>query len=235
MFSYIIVDDEKLARAKVREYMKSFPKWTLLGEAREFKEAEDLIIAEQPDLCFIDINIIGGSGIQLVDNLMKSINSHWIFTTAYSEYAIKAFELNAIDYLLKPFSRERFQDVLIKTEKRLKPSNHTSPSKLAVKSIGEVHFVNVDDVIWIKGSANYVELHCKEKMFLHRESINNLESKLDKQTFIRVHRSALVNINSVASLSSELGRYTLLQLVNGDEVKISGTHKPKLFEMLGLN
>lgn len=235
MYSYIVVDDEKLARTRVKEYMKTFPQWTLLGEAREFREAEALIVETQPDLCFIDINIIGGSGIQLVDNLMERINSHWIFTTAYSEYAIKAFEMNATDYLLKPFSRERFEDVIVKVEKHSKPKSYKSTSKLAVKSIGEVHFVNVDDVIWIKGSANYVELHCKEKMFLHRESINNLESQLDSQTFIRVHRSALVNINSVRSLSSELGRYTLLQLVNGDEVKISGTHKPKLFEMLGLN
>lgn len=235
MYTYIIVDDEKLARARIKEYMKTFHNWCLLGEAAEFKEAQALIIDKQPDLCFIDINIIGGSGIQLVDNLMQSISSHWIFTTAYSEYAIKAFEMNATDYLLKPFSRERFEDVIMKVEKHAKPKAHKTCSKLAVKSIGEVHFVNVDDVIWIKSSANYVELHCKEKMFLHRESINNLESQLDGQKFIRVHRSALVNINSVASLSSELGRYTLLQLVNGDEVKISGSHKPKLFEILGLN
>lgn len=235
MFSYIIVDDEKLARARIKEYMKTFSNWHLLGEAAEFNEAKSLITEKQPDLCFIDINIIGGSGIQLVDNLMQSMSSHWIFTTAYSEYAIKAFEMNATDYLLKPFSRERFEDVIMKVEKHVKPKAYKACSKLAVKSIGEVHFVNVDDVIWIKSSANYVELHCKEKMFLHRESINNLESQLDSQTFIRVHRSALVNINSVTSLSSELGRYTLLQLINGDEVKISGTHKPKLFELLGLN
>lgn len=235
MFSYIIVDDEKLARARIKEYMKTFPNWHLLGEAAEFNEAKSLITEKQPDLCFIDINIIGGSGIQLVDNLMQSMSSHWIFTTAYSEYAIKAFEMNATDYLLKPFSRERFEDVIMKVEKHVKPKAYKACSKLAVKSIGEVHFVNVDDVIWIKSSANYVELHCKDKMFLHRESINNLESQLDSQTFIRVHRSALVNINSVTSLSSELGRYTLLQLINGDEVKISGTHKPKLFELLGLN
>ncbi|MGJ8682332.1 LytR/AlgR family response regulator transcription factor, partial [Paraglaciecola sp.] len=92
----------------------------------------------------------------------------------------------------------------------------------------------VEDIVWIKGSSNYVELHCESKMCLHRETLSNLEDQLDPAKFIRVHRSAMVNVSKISSLSSELGRFSLLHLTNGDEVKIGQGHKSQLFEFLGL-
>jgi two-component system LytT family response regulator len=238
-FTCIIIDDEKLARTKLYELLKVFPDWEVIGQAGEFNEALQLVEDLKPDACFVDINIIGGSGIELVNRLHNRVDTQFVFSTAYSEHAITAFELNASDYLLKPFSQERFAQVLMKLETQL--INSTAPphahkkSILAVKSIGSVQFVDVKDLIWIKGAANYVELHFKDKMLLHRETLSNLETKLDRQKFVRVHRSAMVNLESIDSLSSELGRLSLLHLSNGDEVKISTSHKTKLFECLGLD
>lgn len=233
MYNCIIVDDEKLARERIRCFIDTQVNWQVIAEVGEYREALACIQQQKPDVCFLDINIIGGSGVELAQELNQRLNSQWVFTTAYSEFALKAFELDAIDYLLKPFEDCRLRDVLNKLEKRiLKPieRKHT----LAVKSIGAVQFVNVDEIIWIKGSANYVELHCQEKMLLHRETLANLEQFLDPLRFVRVHRSAMVNIDKIDSLTSELGRYSLLHLSNGDEVKISQSHKHSLFNHLGL-
>ena len=104
-----------------------------------------------------------------------------------------------------------------------------------MKSVGAVEFVNVQDILWIKGSANYVELHCANRMLLHRETLCKLETQLNPEKFIRVHRSAMVNVEKINSLSSEMGRFSLLHLINGDEVKIGQGHKASLFEFLGLD
>ncbi len=235
MFTCIVIDDEKLARERITEYIKERSNWKVVAEAGEFKQAQQAIRHHKPDACFIDINIIGGNGIELVNSLLNETRSNWVFTTAYSEFAIKAFELDATDYLLKPFENSRLDEVLNKLEKKNTPHKPMqTKSVLAVKSVGAVQFVNVQDIIWIKGSANYVELHCRDRMLLHRETLSNLERQLDPNKFLRVHRSAMVNIDSICSLSSELGRYSLLQLSNGDEVKISSAHKSSLFDTLGL-
>ena len=235
MFTCIVIDDEKLARERITEHLKSNTRWKVVAEAAEYKEAQQAIRRHKPDACFIDINIIGGNGIELVNSLLNETRCSWVFTTAYSEFAIKAFELDATDYLLKPFENSRLDEVLRKMEKK---KTVTQPMQtknvLAVKSVGAVQFVNVHDIIWIKGSANYVELHCQDRMLLHRETLTNLERQLDPGKFLRVHRSAMVNIDNICSLSSELGRYSLLQLSNGDEVKISSAHKSSLFDTLGL-
>lgn len=238
MFTCVVIDDERLARERITEHLKSNSKWKVVAEAAEYKEAQQAIRKHKPDACFIDINIIGGNGIELVNSLLNETKCSWVFTTAYSEFAIKAFELDATDYLLKPFENSRLDEVLSKLEKKNTTIQPFQPIQtknvLAVKSVGAVQFVNVQDIIWIKGSANYVELHCQGRMLLHRETLTNLERQLDPGKFLRVHRSAMVNIDSICSLSSELGRYSLLQLSNGDEVKISSAHKSSLFDTLGL-
>lgn len=235
MYRCIVIDDEKLARERITEQLKHNTNWDVIAEAAEFGEAQQAIRKYRPDACFIDINIIGGNGIELVNSLLDETYCSWVFTTAYSEFAIKAFELDATDYLLKPFENSRFEEVLKTLEKKKTISKPVQAKNvLAVKSVGAVQFVNVQDIIWIKGSANYVELHCRDRMLLHRETLTNLERQLDPSKFLWVHRSAMVNVDSICSLSSELGRYSLLQLSNGDEVKISSAHKSTLFDTLGL-
>ena len=183
----------------------------------------------------MDINIIGGSGVELVNSLRHIVPCQWVFTTAHSEFALQAFNIGALDYLLKPFENSRLETTLQKVERFKQAPQKRSKKLLAVKSVGAVEFVNVDDIIWIKGSANYVELHCKERMLLHRETLGNLEQQLSPEKFVRVHRSAMVNIENVNSLSSELGRFSLLHLSNGDEVKIGQGHRASLFEYLGID
>jgi two-component system LytT family response regulator len=235
MHHCIVIDDENLARERISTFVGEQENWQIDGQSGEYKEAKNLLLKFRPDVCFMDINIIGGSGIELASELAKSIDCHWVFTTGSSEYALQAFDLEATDYLLKPFENSRLANVLQKIEKLKKQTVKQSKNILAVKSVGAVEFVNVKDIIWIKGSANYVELHCANRMLLHRETLSKLEIQLNQEKFIRVHRSAMVNVEKINSLSSEMGRFSLLHLNNGDEVKIGQGHKASLFDFLGLD
>lgn len=234
MHHCVVIDDENLARERISDFVKKQENWQVDAQSGEYKEAEALLLKYRPGVCFMDINIIGGSGIELAGYLAKKIACHWVFTTASSEYALKAFDLEATDYLLKPFENSRLAHVLQKIEKLKRQTTKQCKNVLAVKSVGVVEFINVKDIIWIKGSANYVELHCANRMLLHRETLSKLEMQLNPEKFIRVHRSAMVNVENINSLSSELGRFSLLHLNNGDEVKIGQGHKDSLFEFLGL-
>ena len=235
MHQCIVIDDEYLARERISSFVEVQENWQVVGQSGEYQEAQDLLLKYRPDVCFMDINIIGGSGIELASQLAKSIECHWVFTTASSEYALQAFDLEATDYLLKPFENSRLANVLQKVAKLKNQTVKKCKNVLAVKSVGAVEFVNVEAIIWINGSANYVELHCANRMLLHRETLSKLEIQLNPEKFIRVHRSAMVNIEKINSLSSELGRFSLLHLNNGDEVKIGQGHKASLFEFLGLD
>ncbi|GAC18513.1 LytR/AlgR family response regulator transcription factor [Paraglaciecola arctica] len=235
MHHCIVIDDESLARERISSFVDAQENWQVDAQSGEYKEAESLLLKHRPEVCFMDINIIGGSGIELARKLARSIDCHWVFTTASSEYALQAFDLEATDYLLKPFENSRLANVLHKVETLRKQTIKQCKNILAVKSVGAVEFVNVQDIIWIKGSANYVELHCANRMLLHRETLSKLEMQLNPEKFIRVHRSAMVNVDKINSLSSELGRFSLLHLNNGDEVKIGQGHKASLFEFLGLD
>jgi two-component system LytT family response regulator len=235
MYNCIVIDDERLARERIVSFVNERANWQVVAQSAEFEEAQELIIRLQPDVCFMDINIIGGSGVELVNSLRHIVPCQWVFTTAHSEFALQAFNIGALDYLLKPFENSRLETTLQKVERFKQAPQKKSKKLLAVKSVGAVEFVNVDDIIWIKGSANYVELHCKERMLLHRETLANLEQQLSPEKFVRVHRSAMVNIENVNSLSSELGRFSLLHLSNGDEVKIGQGHRASLFEYLGID
>jgi two-component system LytT family response regulator len=235
MHHCIVIDDESLARERISSFVNEQNNWHVSGQSGEYKEAENLLLKHRPDVCFMDINIIGGSGIELASKLATSLDCHWVFTTASSEYALQAFDLEATDYLLKPFENMRLANVLQKVARLKRQTIKPCKNVLAVKSVGAVEFVNVEDIIWIKGSANYVELHCANRMLLHRETLSKLEMQLNPEKFIRVHRSAMVNVGKINSLSSELGRFSLLHLDNGDEVKIGQGHKASLFEFLGLD
>ena len=234
MLHCIVIEDEYLARERIVSFVEEQVNWQVNGQTGEYNEAESLLLKYKPDVCFMDINIIGGSGIELARRLSSTLDCHWVFTTASSDYALQAFDLEATDYLLKPFDNHRLANVLQKIEKLKVRSIKKCKNILAVKSVGAVEFVNVNDIIWIKGSANYVELHCENRMLLHRETLSKLETQLNPEKFTRVHRSAMVNVEKINSLSSELGRFSLLHLNNGDEVKIGKGHKNSLFELFGI-
>jgi DNA-binding LytR/AlgR family response regulator len=243
MYRCIVIDDEALARERITHYLSQSSLCEVVAQASNYASAKQLILEQQPDICFLDIQIIGGSGVEPAKELKNCVSCHWVFTTAYSEHALTAFELDATDYLLKPFEDSRIAQVIAKIHKANKPvlSAPSAPSasrvrrQLPVKSVGSVTFINTQDIMWVKGSANYVELYCEGKMHLHRETLSALEQTLDPKQFIRVHRSAIVNIEYVRSLNSELGRFSLLQLDNGEEVKIGQSYKAQLLSALGVD
>lgn len=238
MIRCVIVDDEEMAVQRLRREIDKRPGWEIIASCMEYHQAKQTLLDKQPDVCFMDINIISGSGMELAKSLSQIIPTQWIFSTAYSEYALDAFEIDAVGYLLKPFENSKLIKLLRKVESTQSNSESVNPglsTKIAVKSIGEVTLVDFSDIIWIKGAANYVELHCKDKMHLHRQTIANIERKLPQGQFVRVHRSNIINLDFIDKIGSELGRYSLVEMKNGDEVKISSAYKTELFNLLGLN
>ncbi|MBN7819376.1 LytR/AlgR family response regulator transcription factor [Bowmanella yangjiangensis] len=234
MLDCMIVDDEPLARQRIQFLLEQRPGWQVVAEAREYQEAKAALLRYRPTLCFMDIDIIGGSGVQLAHELSEVIDTRWVFTTAYGQYAVKAFELNAFDYLLKPFESERVERVLGKLEKQ-HVVQHKPLEVLAIRSLGNVQFVRADDILWIRGAGNYMELHCQDKTYLYRESMAGMEAGLDASQFIRVHRSAMINRRFLRAINSSMGRYNSLEMANGDEVRIGQGYRKALFELLGLN
>ena len=188
----------------------------------------------------MDIDIVGGNGLHLARELCSELSTCWIFTTAYSQYAQPAFDIEADDYLLKPIDDNRFSRTLEKLRNKLtpvqrQPQGGACRSILAIRSTGNVQFVKTSDIIWIKGAGNYLELRCQNRTYLHRESLAGLEDGLDPDCFVRVHRSAIVNIHYLTAINSELGRYSALELSNGDEVRIGKLYRKPLFRLLGLD
>lgn len=234
MFTCMVVDDEELARERLTRLIAQRGNWKVVAEADSYSDARALLLEKRPQVCFMDVEIIGGSGINLATELNSALNTRWVFTTAYSQHAHKAFEIEADDYLLKPFDDGRFDRILEKLHRKLTLS---SPNRdiLAVRTNGQVQFIKTRDIIWIKGAGNYLELHCQHRTYLHRESMTAIEQLLDPDKFVRIHRSAMVNIQYLDAINSELGRYSTLEMSNKDEVRIGNTYRKPLFQMLGLD
>lgn len=240
MFSCMVVDDEELARERISGLISTSSDWSLVAEAGSYEQAKHMLIKHRPQACFMDIDIVGGSGMQLAAELSQEIPTRWIFTTAYSQYAQKAFDLEADDYLLKPIDDQRFLQALEKLRNKLRYSpkregNRARRDILAVRSTGNVKLVKTSDIVWIKGAGNYLELNCQNRTYLHRESMAAIEENLDQTSFVRVHRSAIVNVNYLSAINSELGRYSALEMSNGDEVRIGKSYRGQLFRLLGLD
>lgn len=235
MISCMIIEDEALASKRLKLALEEAQGWHVCAHATSYEQAKEMLLAHQPQVCFVDIDIIGGNGIDLVKETQSVLPCLWIFTTAHSEFACDAFALNAVDYLLKPFSNERLQQVLHKAVTRLALLRQRQQARtLRVKSHGQLKNVDVESIFWIKGAANYAEIHCQDTQYLYRETLCNLERQLDPSQFVRVHRGAMVNLNKVCGLSAETGRYAHVQLSNGEQVRISQAHKSSLFAQLGL-
>lgn len=238
MITCMIVDDEEMAIERLQREIEQRPGWEIVAIAQEYSDAQSKLLQHRPDVCFMDINIIAGSGMALATQLHNQIATQWIFSTAYDEYAIDAFEIDAVGYLLKPFENHKLFKLMHKVEQQANNDAETSAvpvTKIAVKSIGEVCLVDFKDVIWIKGASNYVELHCQQKVHLHRATIRSIEDSLPKDKFFRVHRSAIINLDYVKKIGSEMGRYSVVIMNNDDEVKISNAYKSSLFNLLGIS
>jgi two-component system LytT family response regulator len=242
----IIADDESLARNIIRKYLLDFPEINIIAECDNGLTALNTINELNPDLVFLDIQMPDLDGLSLLNEL-KEIPLI-IFTTAFSQYAIQAFEKNAVDYLLKPFDKGRFAVAVEKAmEKKSSPSflekkintlqttlnqildaDKKITTRLLIKGKNAYSFLDVKDITWFEAHSDYVKIHTKEKYYLKNISLNELESKLNPQVFIRIHRSTIVNVSYVKEMKPYFNGEYHLFLTTGEKLKLSRSYKDKL-------
>ncbi len=248
----LIVDDEPLARERLRKLLQAEPDIEIVGECADGKEAVALANAEQPDLIFLDIQMPELDGFGVVAGLEGEPLPAVIFVTAYDRFALKAFEVHALDYLLKPFDRERFQKALARARTLvqnrqtgdlsrrlsslitdLKPRQEKYIDRLAVKTEGRVLFFKTEDIDWFEAADNYVSIHVGNEEHLHRETMSSLEGKLPPTRFLRISRSTIVNIERIKELQPMFhGDYVVI-LKNGTRLNLSRNYRDKLNQLLG--
>jgi two-component system LytT family response regulator len=252
----IIVDDEKPARRRLRELLEKQPEIAIVAECSNGAEAVRKIRALQPDLLLLDIQMPGLDGFGVVDAIGAAQMPATIFVTAYDRYALKAFEVSALDYLLKPFSDERFERSLarvlsfVRTQQREELSHQIlslldqiqpkQPNKtgapldcLMIKDGGRVLFLRVEEIDWIEAAGVYVQIHTAGKTWLHRISLGELEAKLDARRFLRIHRSTIVNLHRIRELRPHSHGDFLVALHDGTELKLSRSYRQKVEASLG--
>ena len=229
----LVVDDEQHARANVRALLRDEPRWQVIGECDNAAALHDALSEAVPDVVFLDIRLPGGDGVALARELHAlQPRPLVVFTTAYERYAVAAFEVQAIDYLMKPFDDARFQVALRRAEQALVPS--TSPraaryaQRLVIRSIGRVQLVEVAQIDWLEASGNYVEIHTGEQSFLHRERLRVLEDQLDPEVFVRIHRSIIVNRAAIKELRPLAGGDYSVLLASGSTLRLSRTYRAAL-------
>lgn len=233
----ILVDDEPLARANIAVLLRDDPEIQILGECGSGEEALMQIRDLKPDLVFLDVQMPECDGFDVLELLGSNLPPAIIFVTAYDQYALRAFETGALDYLLKPFDNARFTRALDRAKQKIAVSKG-QPSKLerlSIHSAGEVTFVDVASIDWIEAADYYAALHVGSKTHLVRRSLSDLEQDLDPATFCRIHRSTIVNLKRVQGLKlGEDGEYTL-QLTGGVGVKLSRRYRKEVRTKLGID
>ena len=233
MIRALIVDDEPLARRSVAAMLADEAGIEVIGECASGGEAAARIRAERPDLVFLDVQMPDGDGFEVLESLGCELPAAVVFVTAYDRYALRAFEVGAIDYLLKPFDQARFAKVLARAREWI-GQEKSGDARLAVKSAGQVQLIKVAEIDWIEAADYYVSLHVAGRTHLLRRSLADLEKELDGQGFCRVHRSALVNLDRVQGLATgEEGDYRV-ELACGTRLRLSRSCRKQVQEKLGL-
>jgi two-component system LytT family response regulator len=219
----LVVDDEPLARRNLTVLLREDPEINPLEECRSGLEAIAAIRKDRPSLLFLDIQMPAVDGFDVLEMLGREIPAAVVFVTAHDVYALRAFDVGALDYLLKPFDRARFQRALLRAKEKLtqsSPRSQPSP-RLIVKAAGEVMFLRVSEIDWIEAADYYVSLHVGNRAHLLRRPLADLERELDPQQFCRIHRSVIVNIDQVCGLQLKAdGEYEVV-LKSGDHLRLS--------------
>lgn len=237
----LIVDDEALARRRLADLLRTVAPASDIIEAADGEAAVRSIANERPDVVFLDIQMPGQSGLEVVEAIGLDRMPITVFVTAYDQHAIRAFDANALDYLLKPFSDERFEATMARIGKRLEgqpaaPMAGAEPERwdrLVVKSAGTTQFVKAADIDWIEAVGVYVHLYIGGKTVLYRSPIHLLADKLDPAHFVRIHRSAIVNLESIVHLEPiSHGEFEVV-LKHGGRAKVSRTFRAQLEKRLG--
>lgn len=244
----LIADDELLARQKLRQLLRSEPDIEIAGEASSAREVYELVQATTPQLLFLDVRMPGMDGLDVVTELSSCTSiklPRLILTTAYDHYALRAFELNATDYLLKPFSADRLHTAVSRAREQIlrgeRPGDHPAAEdaksgqytgRIVFKSRGRILFLPVSDIRWISAEENYVRICTGNETHLLRETMASMEQRLDPKLFLRVHRSAIVNLRYVKEVRSESRGDFMVHLVNGQKLAMSRSYRARVSELL---
>ena len=233
----VIVDDEKLARDLLQEYIQQIPNIQIVGEASKGKDAVELIDRVKPDLVFLDVQMPGMTGFDVLEEINH--DPFVIFCTAYDQYAIKAFEKNAVDYVLKPLDQERFRLAVERAIGRmkvdensvgellrnLKTENKTQyDSHIFVQKSEKLLNLPVEEIIYLEASGDYTILTTKNDQFVSSSGIGKLEEILNPETFIRVHRSTIININNLKEIEKHFNGGMVVKMLNGKSFPVSRTY-----------
>jgi two-component system LytT family response regulator len=252
----LVVDDEPVARARVLSLLRNETDIEVVGECSNGPQAVSVIEATAPDLVFLDVQMPEMDGFALARTLGRDMPAV-VFVTAYDEYALQAFEIHALDYLLKPFSAERFKSALTHVRQHiakrqaaaggrqlatlLPPMQQPAPDqerrerrdRLVIKSSGRIYFVRIQDIDWCEASGNYVRLHIGQQTHMVRGTMSHLESQLDAAQFVRIHRSAIVNVERIQELRSSFNGEYLITLNDKTRLTLSRGYRDGLQARLG--
>jgi two-component system LytT family response regulator len=247
----VIADDERLARQKMRTLLESEPNISVIAECQDGRQTVSAINCFRPDLLLLDIQMPDLDGFQVLSEIMPGDLPVVIFTSAYDQYAIRAFEAHALDYLLKPFDRERLHNAiqrarteLLKSENReithrlMELLSHIksetaapttdSANRLVIKAKGRVIFLDLEEIDWVEAAANYVRLNVGKESYLLRETISRTSERLDPNEFIRIHRSTIVNVRKIKELIPVNSGEYIVVLRNGKELSCSRGYRALL-------
>ncbi len=247
MVRAVIADDEVLARLKLRQLLRDEADIEIVGECATAAETIQAVNSTNPDLLFLDIRMPDMDGFDVVGALSSRQNlvlPHIVFTTAYDQYAVRAFEIHAIDYLLKPFTVERLRSATQRVREQMaaaevkvngghvESSAHPYTTRLVFKSRGRILFLSVEDIRWIEAEENYVRICTGAESHLLRETIGHMETRLDPKMFLRVHRSAIVNLRYVKEVKSENDGDATVLLISGEKIAMSRSYRSRVQRLI---
>lgn len=253
----LVIDDEPMARKTLHLLLRDDSDMEIIGDCSNGAEAIEAVKKLQPDLIFLDVQMPEMDGFEVLRHIGPPVPCV-VFVTAYDAYALRAFEVHAADYLLKPFDDERFARMLARVKSYFRDKkvidlsrrmtallqHHQVPrmrdeapgsDRLAVKENGRVIFLNHHDIDWIEAADQYVKLHVGDQSHLLRESMGRIEERLPASLFVRIHRSAIVNVGRVKSLQPQFKGDAVLELYNGARLKLSRTRREQVQKRLGLS
>jgi two-component system, LytTR family, response regulator len=243
----VIADDEVLARQKLRQLLRSEPDVEIVGECATARETIELVRAAKPDLLFLDIRMPDMDGFDVLGaltNEQPALLPQIIFTTAYDQYAVRAFEYNAADYLLKPFTQDRLCTSVQRVRARRADADQGTngraadvaggnyKNRIVFKSRGRIVFLPVEDIRWIGAEENYVRISTSNESHLLRETMSRLETTLDPEVFLRVHRSSIVNLHYVKEVKSDADGESMVVLTGGEKIAMSRGYRMRIQKLL---
>jgi two-component system LytT family response regulator len=233
----VVVDDEPLARSSLKLLLRRDPEVELVGECQSGMEALAEIRRKKPELVFLDVQMPECDGFDVLEQLGSEMPPALVFVTAYHQYALRAFEAGALDYLLKPFDNARFERALNRAKERIEQGKETPRKieRLAIKNAGQVLFQKISEIDWIEAADYYVCLHVGTKTHLLRRSLSDVDQQLQQAAFCRIHRSAIVNLERVRQLEISEDGGTDVVLNSGTRLRLSRRYRKDLQARLRLH